>query len=156
MLTCTNPTKLRSHQQSAGDLQTQKARWGTLDKGVPQIPFPTSLCHPVLCWEGGFLQLPQGPGTLKLSSLRSGVGWGLSGETELPVFLSLPFITRKNNKIETFVWKMQWRSDRERGGEAVGQGNSPIQGGKGSRLPQPLPHKGFGPWIWGPRAVGAV
>lgn len=40
------------------------------------------------------------------------------------MFLSLPFITRKNNKIETFVWKMQWRSDRERGGKAVGLGNS--------------------------------
>ncbi|XP_030890049.1 N-glycosylase/DNA lyase isoform X1 [Leptonychotes weddellii] len=42
VLTCANPTGLRSHQQSAGDLQTQRARWGALYKGVPQIPLPPS------------------------------------------------------------------------------------------------------------------
>nr|XP_055116524.1 N-glycosylase/DNA lyase isoform X3 [Symphalangus syndactylus] len=45
--TCANPAVLRSHQQSAERVpKGQKARWDTLDKGIPQAPsppFPTSL-----------------------------------------------------------------------------------------------------------------
>nr|KAF6310933.1 hypothetical protein mMyoMyo1_014327 [Myotis myotis] len=55
------------------------------------------------------MQLPQGPDTLKPSSLHNSVGWGrYLGTQSYLWFYPLPFITRRNNKIETFVWKMQW------------------------------------------------
>ncbi|XP_061053223.1 N-glycosylase/DNA lyase isoform X8 [Eubalaena glacialis] len=41
VLTCANPTELRSHQQSAErDAQGQKARWGHWTKGFPKHPSP--------------------------------------------------------------------------------------------------------------------
>uniref|UniRef100_A0A0D9RDY4 N-glycosylase/DNA lyase n=1 Tax=Chlorocebus sabaeus TaxID=60711 RepID=A0A0D9RDY4_CHLSB len=46
VLTCTNPTVLRSHQQSAERVpKGWKSRWGTLDEfpQAPSPPFPTSL-----------------------------------------------------------------------------------------------------------------
>lgn len=45
------------------------------------------------------MQLPQGPDTLKLSSLHNSVewggGWGLSGETKLPLVLSSSLYYKK-------------------------------------------------------------
>nr|XP_033721269.1 N-glycosylase/DNA lyase isoform X3 [Tursiops truncatus] len=41
VLTCANPTELRSHQQSAErDAQGRKARWGRWTKGCPKYPSP--------------------------------------------------------------------------------------------------------------------
>ncbi|XP_036724632.1 N-glycosylase/DNA lyase isoform X1 [Balaenoptera musculus] len=41
VLTCANPTELRSHQQSAErDAQGRKARWGHWTKGFPKHPSP--------------------------------------------------------------------------------------------------------------------
>lgn len=63
---------------------------GAQRKGFPKHPsllLPPTLPRPVSCWKGDFLQLSQGPGTLKSSSLHNHVGYRLSEETELPVVL---------------------------------------------------------------------
>ncbi|XP_059519479.1 N-glycosylase/DNA lyase isoform X2 [Myotis daubentonii] len=141
VLTYASPTK--SHQQSVErDPQGPKSRWGAQDKGILPIPFPSiphTLLHPDSCGEGGSMQLPQGSDTLKPSSLHNSVGWGhYLGRQSYLWFYPLPFITRRNNKIETFVWKMQWGSGRKRGG--VGWNRvTPVEGEKGSSLP-PISH----------------
>lgn len=69
------------------------------------------------------------------------------------MFLSLPFITRKNNKIESFVWKMQW-SDRGRGGEVVGPDNS-NSGREGEHTAPSPPTQRIWTLHLSPRAGGA-
>lgn len=48
-------------------------------------------------------------------------GRGFLGRQSYLWFYPFPFITRRNNKIETFVWKTQWKSGKERGREGMGQ-----------------------------------
>lgn len=120
VLTCASLTKLRSRPPSAErDPQGLTARLGALDKGIPQhlpAPFLTTLSHPASCWGGGLPRTTSEARYPQVKQLAQQCEVGLSGETESYVrFYPLHFITRRNNKIETFVWKMQWRSSRERG-----------------------------------------
>lgn len=103
MLTCTNPTVLRSHQQSAERVpKGWKSRWGTLDKGIPPSPFPSiphfSLPIPTQSHVG------EGPPCDHLKgqappnqavNLHNKVGWGLLGETALRMVLSSSLYYKK-------------------------------------------------------------
>ncbi|XP_010588287.2 N-glycosylase/DNA lyase isoform X2 [Loxodonta africana] len=121
VLTCANPTVLRSHRQSAErGPKGQKARWGLWTKESPNVFPHFSSPSPPRCMLGWGLPAAivfQSSGTPKSSSQFVQQGWMEAiGRQSYLWFYPLPFITRRNNKIETFVWKMQWRRSREGSG----------------------------------------
>lgn len=146
-LTCTIPTKLRSHQQSAErDPQGPKARWGHWTKGFPNtFPLHSPLLSSIQPHVGKGAPCSYLRGQAPANQAVCTAVWGrvFLGRQSYLWFYPLLFITRRNNKIETFVWKMQWKSGRERDGEGMGQDNSPVQGGKGSRLLPNPPTQGI-------------